>query len=60
MAEMLFCYGCARLHPVGTKGEIIKDTKGNSRWCYNKCAGAKRETARAKKSPPRFTENTAK
>ncbi len=58
--EQLFCYGCARRHPAGTQGEMIKDSKGNSRWCCGKCVSAKRDAARLKNSPHRFAGKTAK
>jgi len=54
VVETLFCYACARRHPVGTPGEVIKDSKGNGRWCCDKCASAKREAAKLKKSPHQF------
>ncbi|BAN36923.1 hypothetical protein SCD_n03124 (plasmid) [Sulfuricella denitrificans skB26] len=54
----LFCYACTRRYPAGTPGEVIKDAKGNGRWCCEKCASAKREAAKRKKSPSQSPKNS--
>jgi Zn-finger protein len=48
MPDKLFCYGCTKHYPAHTLGQMIKDARGNTRWCCDKCHTAKARHSKTK------------